>query len=205
MVAYFFIFGGKIMIIDISQELFSCNTFPGDPVPEKNNMMSIKQGDICNLTSFSMCAHNGTHVDAPYHFLDDGKRIDEISMDSFVGDCYVAHHTGDLSAGDACNILDKAKNAGAGQRILIGGDMTVTAEAARVFAKEGIKLIGNESQTIGPENAPMEVHLILLGAEVVLLEGIVLKDVPEGKYFLSATPINLGGCDGAPCRAVLIK
>lgn len=205
MVAYFFIFGGEIMIIDISQELFSCNTFPGDPVPEKNTMMSIKQGDICNLTSFSMCAHNGTHVDAPHHFLDDGKRIDEISMDSFVGDCYVAHHTGDLSASDACNILDKAKNAGASQRILIGGDMTVTAEAARVFAKEGIKLIGNESQTIGPENAPMEVHLILLGAEVVLLEGIVLKDVPEGKYFLSAAPINLGGCDGAPCRAVLIK
>lgn len=193
------------MIIDISQELFSCNTFSGDPVPEKNTMMSIKQGDICNLTSFSMCAHNGTHLDAPYHFLDDGKRIDEISMDSFVGDCYVAHHTGDLSASDACNILDKAKNAGSSQRILIGGDMTVTAEAARVFAKEGIKLIGNESQTIGPENAPMEVHLILLGAEVVLLEGIVLKDVPEGKYFLSAAPINLGGCDGAPCRAVLIK
>ena len=51
----------------------------------------------------------------------------------------------------------------------------------------------------------MEVHLILLGAEVVLLEGIVLKEVEEGKYFLSAAPLNLGGSDGSPCRAVLIR
>ena len=69
---------------------------------------------------------------------------------------------------------------------------------------EKIKLIGNESQTVGPENAPKEVHMILLGEEIVLLEGIVLKDVPEGKYLLNAAPLNLGGCDGAPCRAGLI-
>ena len=80
----------------------------------------------------------------------------------------------------------------------------MTADAARVFAKAGILLIGNESQTVGPEDAPMEVHLILLGAETVLLEGIVLTDVPEGKYFLNAAPLNLGGCDGAPCRAYLM-
>ena len=65
-------------------------------------------------------------------------------------------------------------------------------------------LLGNESQTVGPENAPMEVHLILLGAQVVLLEGIVLTDVAEGVYFLSAAPLHLGGCDGAPCRAYLM-
>ena len=67
-----------------------------------------------------------------------------------------------------------------------------------------MKLIGNESQTVGPEDAPMEVHKILLGADVVLLEGIVLKDVDEVKYFLSAAPLNLVGCDGAPCRAILV-
>lgn len=85
------------------------------------------------------------------------------------------------------------------------GAATVTAEAAKVFAREGIKLFGNESQTVGPEDAPKEVHMIMLGAEIVLLEGIVLSDVPEGVYLLNAAPINLGGADGAPCRAVLIQ
>ena len=73
-----------------------------------------------------------------------------------------------------------------------------------MFADAGVYLIGNESQTVGPENAPMQVHLILLGAEVVLLEGIRLGEVPEGTYLLNAAPLNLGGSDGAPCRAVLM-
>lgn len=192
------------MIIDISQEVFSCKVFPGDPAPASQRVLSIEKGDICNLTAFSMCAHNGTHVDAPFHFLSDGNTIEKISLDAFVGDCYVARHEGNVTADAAADILDKAKSAGASERILIAGKATVTAEAAQVFAQSKIKLIGNESQTVGPEDAPMEVHKILLGAGVVLLEGIVLKDVDGGKYFLSAAPINLGGCDGAPCRAVLV-
>ena len=152
-----------------------------------------------------MCAHHGTHVDAPFHFLNEGKTLEQMPLDSFVGDCYVTHYDGEIDAQEAINILVKAKNAGAGERILIGGKAVVTADAAREFAKAKIKLIGNESQTVGPENAPMEVHLILLREEIVLLEGIVLSHVPEGKYLLSATPLNLAGCDGAPCRAVIIK
>ena len=66
-------------------------------------------------------------------------------------------------------------------------------------------MYGNESQTVGPEDAPMQVHLILLGRGIALLEGIVLKDIAEGHYFLSAAPLNLGGADGAPCRAYLIS
>ena len=69
----------------------------------------------------------------------------------------------------------------------------------------GVKLVGNESQTVGPEDAPKQVHLILSGAEVVLLEGLVLDKVEEGSYLLSAAPMNLGGSDGAPCRAYLVK
>ncbi|MCR4639841.1 cyclase family protein [Ruminococcus sp.] len=191
-------------IIDISQEVFSCKVFPGDPSPHKKQVLSIKKGDVCNLTELSMCAHNGTHVDAPFHFIDGGKTIDEVGLEPFVGDCYVARHEGEVSASDAEEILEKAKSAGAAERILVAGKAVITAEAARVFADAGIKLIGNESQTVGPEDAPKEVHLILLGAEAVLLEGIVLTGVEEGRYFLSAAPLNLGGCDGAPCRAYLI-
>lgn len=192
------------MIIDISQEVFSCKVFPGDPAPAMQRILSIEQGDICNLTAFSMCAHNGTHVDAPFHFLPNGNTIEKIGLESFAGDCYVARFEGDLTANDAADILKKAKAEGASERILIAGKATVTAEAAQVFAQSKIKLLGNESQTVGPEDAPMEVHKILLGADVVLLEGIVLKNVGEGKYFLNAAPLNLGGCDGAPCRAFLI-
>ena len=105
----------------------------------------------------------------------------------------------------ACVALAEAAAANAAQRILIGGKATVTEAAARVFAEAGILLIGNESQTVGPENAPMAVHLILLGADIVLLEGLVLSHVPAGKYFLTAAPIHLGGCEGAPCRAILMK
>ena len=124
-----------------------------------------------------------------------------MGLEPFVGQCFVARHTGDVTGADAAAILAKA---GGAERILIGGKATVTAEAARVFAESNILLLGNESQTVGPESGPMEVHLILLGKGLVLLEGVVLSDVPEGNYFLSAAPINLGGAEGAPCRAYLI-
>ena len=188
-------------IYDISQEVFSCAVYPGDPKPEKQTVYSTGAGDLYNLSFFAMCAHNGTHVDAPFHFLHDGKTVDQIDLSHFVGDCFVARHEGDVTAADAENILKKADGA---ERILIAGNATVTIEAAEVFAAGGIKLLGNEGQTVGPENAPMQVHLILLRREIALLEGIVLQGIPEGQYFLSAAPLNLGGADGAPCRAYLI-
>ena len=67
-------------IYDISQELFNCKVFPGDPSPERKVLNSIENGGLYNLTAFSMCAHNGTHVDAPFHFIKDGKTIDQISL-----------------------------------------------------------------------------------------------------------------------------
>ena len=189
-------------IHDISQEVFSCAVYPGDPCPRKQTLYSTGAGDAYNLTSFAMCAHNGTHIDAPFHFLHHGKTVDQLPLSSFVGPCYVARHQGDVTARDAEAILRKAEGA---ERILIAGPATVTAEAAEVFAGAGIKLLGNEGQTVGPEDAPMQVHLILLRREVVLLEGIVLTHIPEGHYFLSAAPLNLGGTDGAPCRAYLME
>ena len=189
-------------IYDISQEVFSCTVYPGDPKPEKQILSSTSAGALYNLTAFSMCAHNGTHIDAPFHFLGEGKTVEQLDLSIFVGECYVARHEGDVTGADAAAILKKAGDAA---RILIGGPAIVTAEVAAVFAASGIKLIGNESQTIGPENAPMAVHKVLLAKEIVLLEGIVLADVPEGKYFLNAAPLNFAGFDGAPCRAYLIE
>lgn len=190
-----------MQIYDISQEVFSCKVFPGDPKPERQTLLSTEKGDVCNLTAISMCAHNGTHVDAPFHFIGEGKRVDQLPLSTFVGECYVARHEGNVTAEDAVSILEKAGV----PRILIAGAATVTAEAAEVFAASGICLLGNESQTVGPEDAPMQVHMILLSKGIALLEGVVLKDVAEGRYFLSAAPLCLAGADGAPCRAYLIE
>ena len=193
-------------IYDISQEVFSCEVYPGDPIPEKTALKSMQEGEVYNLTAFSMCAHNGTHIDAPFHFIKDGKTVDEICLEAFVGMAYVAEHHGLVTGNDATEIIEKAKkqNLEASKRILIKGEVEVSLEAAKVFASSDILLLGNEPQTVGPQNAPMAVHLTLLGANVVLLEGIRLGEVYEGVYFLNAVPLNLSGADGSPCRAVLI-
>ena len=125
------------MIYDITQPLFECNVFPGDPKPERKIMMQIEKGDICNLTAFSICAHNGTHVDAPFHFIKNGKGIDKVSLEKFIGPAFVADHEGYVTARDAEKILEKAKAAGAGKRILIKGKSVVTLEAAKVFVAAG--------------------------------------------------------------------
>ena len=203
--------GGTMKIFDISQEVFGCAVYPGDPSPERQELLKISNGNVCNLTAFNMCAHNGTHVDAPYHFIDGGKTIDQIDMKRFVGYAYVASHNGDITEKAAKRIIKKAKEAAVENecdcvnRILVKGKATMTEEAAKVFADSRILLFGNESQTVGPEDAPMDVHMIMLGAEIVLLEGIRLDGVDEGVYLLNAAPINLGGADGAPCRAFLIS
>ncbi len=220
-------------IYDISQEVFGCAVYPGDPSPERIVMLKKSDGAACNLTAITMCAHNGTHVDAPYHFLDEGKKLDEVDLGKWVGYAYVAEHDGEITAADAERILadanaaEAAWNSGhatgtgsaagggdtrsegsacdAAKRILVKGRAVMTEEAARVFANAQTLLFGNESQTVGPEDAPMAVHMIMLGADMTLLEGIRLAAVPEGIYLLNAAPINLGGADGAPCRAILIS
>ena len=134
-------------IYDISQEVFSCKVFPGDPAPERQVMLRIPDGAVCNLTAFRMCAHNGTHVDAPYHFLNGGKTVDQVDLKRFIGRAWVTEHTGEIGAEDARQILAKARDLDreAAKRILVKGPAVVTEAAAEVFAEAGILLFGNES------------------------------------------------------------
>ena len=194
-------------VYDISQEVFSCVVFGKDPAPKKTVLASIKDGDPYNLIKFSMCAHNGTHVDAPAHFLPDGRTVETLPLDKTVGYATVVAAMGELTAADARDILTRARavDADAAKRILLKGNAAVTAEAAAVFVAYGTLLIGTETQSVGPADAPMAVHRTLLSAEIALLEGIRLDCVPEGRYLLFAAPLSLGGADGAPCRAVLVK
>lgn len=193
-------------IYDISQEVLSCAVYPGDPAPQRTILSSMEDGSLYNLSSFRMCVHNGTHVDAPAHFFKDGTTVDAIGVNAFVGMAYVAAHEGIVSEKDASAILRKARAASevAATRILIKGSAEVSLEAAEVFAKSGILLLGNESQSVGPVDAPLAVHKTLLSREIVLLEGVRLSEVPEGVYLLNAAPLNIAGAEGSPCRALLI-
>lgn len=193
-------------VYDISQEILNCTVYPGDPTPQRTILQSMEHGALYNLSAIEMCVHNGTHIDAPAHFLKNGKTVDSIHLNSFVGMAYVARHDGIVSAEDAAAIIAKAQAAdlSAARRILIKGNAVVSPEAAEIFARSDILLIGNESQSVGPEDAPMAVHKTLLCKDIVLLEGIRLSEVPEGVYLLSAAPLNIAGAEGSPCRAVLI-
>lgn len=193
-------------IYDISQEVFNCQIYPGDPKPKKEIINSIEKGDLYNLTSFSMCAHNGTHIDAPFHFIKNGKTIDKLCLESFIGKAYVVEHQGIVTREDAKRIIEIArkKDIEAAKRILIKGNAVVSLDAAKIFASSNLFLLGNESQTVGSEDSLMAVHIELLGSNIVLLEGICLAEVPEGIYLLNAAPLNLSGSDGSPCRAILI-
>lgn len=192
------------MLIDISQNVLSCAVYPGDPVPQLQRLSRMEDGALYNLSSFSMCTHNGTHIDAPAHFFADGKTVGELDLSACIGDCYVTRYPGVLSADAAEEICSAAGALGCSARILLAGGSVVTEDAAAVFVRRGVRLIGVDSQSVGPLDAPMAVHKILLFAEVVLLEGLVLNHVADGRYFLSAVPLHLGVAEGAPCRAVLL-
>ena len=108
-------------IYDISQEVFGCAVYPGDPHPEKQIKLKISDGAVCNLSAFSMCAHNGTHVDAPLHFIDGAKSIDRVDLDRFIGYAYVAEHEGPLLTADAERILETAAGQDAWEALEVQG------------------------------------------------------------------------------------
>jgi arylformamidase len=173
-------------LIDITQPLFECAVYPGDSAPTITRLKTVA-ADKYNLSDISLCVHNGTHIDAPCHFIEDGAGVGDLPLEVFYGKCVVAD------------------NPVAAERLLIKGDYVLTAEDARRLVAWGVRLVGVESQSVGPADAPLEVHTILLGAGIVPLEGLRLSHVASGEYTLAAFPLNLGAdCDGAPVRAVLL-
>ena len=99
------LWGNKMKIYDISQEVFSCEVYPGDMVPQKLEDMRMERGDLYNLTSFQMCAHNGTHVDAPFHFFRDGKTVEMLALEKMIGPSFVVEQDGLVTAEDAREII----------------------------------------------------------------------------------------------------
>ena len=197
-------------IYDITQELFTGNVFPGDTMPTYQQVSAITDGAICNLSTIEMGVHNGTHLDAPWHFVNDGKKIDEIDLERCIGPVLVVSKNGDITAETIRRLCQNNQDNPAFRRILFKGACALTLDGAKELIKNDIQLIGVESQSVAPSETPVPIHYELLANEVLILEGLVLRDVPASEitgeeYFLSALPLKLGGRDGSPCRAVLIK
>lgn len=193
--------------------------FPGDPVPEISwPYWSHEKGNPANVGFFHGGLHHGTHVDAPWHFIQDGKRLHEMPLNHWVGKCQVL----DLSDEAECITGDSLERAGVGKdvrRLLFKTRNSLTdywlepwnphfifihKSAAQWCALHGLLLVGFDYLTIDPPTEPtFPAHLELLGKETLILENINLRHVEAGTYELLAAPVNLQGVDGGWTRALL--
>lgn len=173
--------------LDISTPLVSGMAhWPGDP----NVEIDATETDGCRVTTLSMSAHTGTHIDAPLHYLAAGASVDQIPLDAVIGPACVA-------------ALDGAAEFSPGERVLFktGGTAAVDQDMARRLAWSGVRTVGIEGLTIGDD----EVHRVLLAAGIWIIEGLNLAAVEPGEYDLVCLPLKIVGADGAPARALLRK
>lgn len=177
--------------IDITQELFGAEPYPGDPAPVRYSVKTVAR-DGYALTAFYACAHNGTHIDAPCHFIENGGDVCAIAPEKCVGKCYVAETFGEA--------LQAALDGYT--RILCKGFDLTPGEAEELAPR--VNLLGMDGASFGGNSAAGKVHRALLSRGVGLLENLVLENVPRGEYELIALPLKLSGSDGSPVRAVLI-
>lgn len=188
------------MIIDISRDITTCPVYPGDPGCEVTSVQSLKDGDGCNLSRIDTGLHNGTHADAPLHFIDGGASIDNVPAEYFIGECVVCE-----TAGGAIDET-RAKELPVAVRLLVksGGKAYFTRDGAACLAGKGVKLIGTDSNSVGIHGDQVAPHRAFLSADVAVIENLELSEVSPGRYFLSALPVKIGGAEAAPVRAVLI-
>ena len=188
-------------IIDISTDAFTAPNYADDPQPKFKWLKSISDGDEYNLSLMGMTPHSGTHIDAPYHYLENGCKVDEIDPALCYGSCTVVTLTGVLTGEDMDKLLPHCR-----KRLLIHGSGNASLElsAARVLTENGTKLVGIDAVSVSFDDQEESVHRELLSHDVVILENIDLTNVPDGDYILCAMPLKLGGMEAAPVRAILI-
>lgn len=193
--------------------------YAGDPGTKIESVKAIGKGNAANVTNLCFGAHTGTHVDAPNHFIDGTRRVDELDLEKLIGPCCVFEIAGDVIAiePEHLPLLDgieriilKTRNSDFWNTPEDGfrKDFTyITHATAKVIADAGVKLIGIDYLSIeapGAEGHP--VHITLLEKEIIILEGVDLREIPAGDYDLICLPLKyIGGTgDGAPARTVLV-
>lgn len=191
-----------MQIIDISRDITKCELYPGDPEVHIDVVSTIAGGDSCNLSAIYTGLHNGTHADAPLHFIDGGNSVEKADLSVFIGECQVIEVPEGPITGEYVNDHFPAD----AKRILIKshGKAWFMENGAEEVAFSGVKLIGTDSMSVGTHGAQTGPHVALLRENVAVLENLDLENVKPGKYFLLAQPLKIGGAEAAPVRAVLL-
>jgi arylformamidase len=205
-------------IIDISVPLGGgAIDYPGDPPFRREAVASLEGGDACALSSLSMSAHAGTHLDAPAHFIKGGRTLDQYPPEAFLVDAWVVAVEDEdvvsprvlegvaIRPGEA--VLFRTRNSSSG-RARSGrfepGFIELSPEAARACVALGVSLVGLDYVSVEREgDGRYPVHHQLLAHEVLILEGVDLSAVTPGRYRLACPPLLVAGAEAAPARALL--
>jgi arylformamidase len=202
--------------IDISVPIYAGMVhFPGDPPVEISQPMHLDRGDICTVSHLALGLHTGTHVDAPSHFLKGAKGVDALSLEAMVGLARVIEILEPAAIGEA---ELRGRGIERGDRILLKTSNStrcwnsdefvpdfnhLTLDGAAYLAGLGVRTVGIDYLSIGHGDDGPAVHRALLGAEILIVEGLNLSDVEPGEYDLVCLPLKILGGDGSPSRALL--
>ena len=215
-------FGGSRRVWDITLPLRAGMTvWPGDPEVTTAPVADIGRGDPCNVTALGLGSHTGTHLDPPRHFYADGPALEEIPIDRLIGPCTVLDLT-DVSSSISAERLAAASIPESARRILLKTAnsqlwedprhefrpdfVDLSIEGAEWLVNHGISLVGIDYLSIeGPANPEHPVHRALLGAGILILEGLDLRATPSGDYQMICLPLRTINGDGAPTRVLLSK
>ena len=213
---------GPGTIIDVSLDVSpDMLTWPGDPAVSVEPAKRIARGDSSNVSELRLGSHTGTHVDPPFHFLDDGIGVDALPVDVLYGPATVAD-LGGVEGTVGADALEALGLPSSIERLLLRTSnselwsrpavsfpdayVALDPSGAQWVVDRGIRLVGIDFlsiETRGSKDHP--VHRTLLAAGVVILEGLDLSAAPPGEYELLCLPLKVLGGDGAPARAVLIR
>lgn len=211
-------------LIDITLPVSSAlPVWPNHPPTEVGAVRRIATGGPSNVSRLTLTSHAGTHVDAPWHFVDDGARLEEIPVQRWVGPCWVARIPDDRRLVEPDDLERAAIPTGV-ERLLVrtanstawgawdgatplpfdAGYVGLAPAAATWLVERGVRLVGWDYLSVGPFGPPnRETHLTLLGNGVLILETVNLSTVAPGAYDLLCLPLRLVAGDGAPARALL--
>jgi arylformamidase len=203
--------------LSISEEL---PTWPGDPTIKIERVQKMENGADANVTHLSMTAHTGTHIDAPYHFLgNDAITIEQIDLNQLVGRAYMLQISDDIELITA-NVLKNCGIPPRTKRLLIktrNSDhwkkqdnlfdenfVAISPDGAQYLINRGIKLIGVDYLSVAPYADGKPTHKLFLEAGIIIVEGLDLSEITQGRYTLYCLPLKIIGADGSPARAILI-
>ena len=193
--------------------------WPGDGGPRITRLRSVEEGSHSNFSEMQCSLHTGTHLDAPLHFISGAKSVDRLPLEIFIGPAHVLHFPDNefITADD----LEKSGLPDGVERLLLktkNSDwwkedvrdfhedyVALADDAAEWVVERGVKLFGIDYLSIDHHIHGLNVHPILLGAGLALLETINLSGVEPGGYELVCLPLNLIGAEGSPVRAVLVQ